>query len=308
VTSSPGYPQSNGKAENAVKQIKNLMKKCAEDHSDVYLALLELRNIPSEQMKDSPAQRLFSRRTRTLLPSAKKLLQPQTCTDVKTKLIQKKAKQQQYYNRHTVELEELRSGDAVRFRAPRSNKWIKATVDSQIDVRSYRIRTETGKVYRRNRKQLRKSAEVVHIQPQFVQIPLRSQTGSVGGQGNKISNAGKTMSPSVVNKPVVAQRQNSVKMHNTQAPMGRNRPTEQAIVANQATGTGQEKVLDAYTPRKTGTGVEQRRTVVTPGRGNTTDTPQQSVETNTQKNATSSCTRSGRIIRKPSYLQDFVQK
>jgi hypothetical protein len=90
--------------------------------------------------------------------------------------------------------------------------------------------------------------------------------------------------------------------------MGRNRPTEQAIVANQATGTGQEKVLDACTPRKTGTGVEQRRTVVTPGRGNTTDTLQQSVETNTQKNATSSCTRSGRIIRKPSYLQDFVQK
>ena len=45
VTSSPEYPQSNGKVENAVKTAKNLMKKSASTSSDFHLALLDWRNI-----------------------------------------------------------------------------------------------------------------------------------------------------------------------------------------------------------------------------------------------------------------------
>ena len=40
-TSSPGYPQSNGKVENAVKTAKTLMTKAGEAHSDPFLALLD---------------------------------------------------------------------------------------------------------------------------------------------------------------------------------------------------------------------------------------------------------------------------
>ena len=63
VTSSPGYPQSNGRVENAVKTAKKLMQKAAESKSDPYLSLLDWRNTPSEGLGSSPAQRLFSRRT-----------------------------------------------------------------------------------------------------------------------------------------------------------------------------------------------------------------------------------------------------
>ena len=83
VTSSPEYPQSNGKVENAVKTAKNLMKKSSSTSSDFHLALLDWRNTPTEGMKSSPAQRMFGRRTRTLLPSSKKLLKPQLVTDVR---------------------------------------------------------------------------------------------------------------------------------------------------------------------------------------------------------------------------------
>ena len=54
-TSSPHYPQSNGKAENAVKLCKNMMKKCKMGNTDVYCALLDYRNTPSAETGCSPA-------------------------------------------------------------------------------------------------------------------------------------------------------------------------------------------------------------------------------------------------------------
>lgn len=35
-TSSPRYPQSNGNVENAVKIVKNLMRKCVHDKKDPF--------------------------------------------------------------------------------------------------------------------------------------------------------------------------------------------------------------------------------------------------------------------------------
>ena len=61
VTSSPKFPQSNGQAENAVKTVKKLIKKCREDERDPYIALLELRNTPIDGIGKSPAQLLMSR-------------------------------------------------------------------------------------------------------------------------------------------------------------------------------------------------------------------------------------------------------
>ena len=69
VTSSLGYPQSNDKAESAVKQAKRIMEKAIAAKEDPYLALLAHRNTPSDGMTTSPAQRLFGRRTRIRLPN-----------------------------------------------------------------------------------------------------------------------------------------------------------------------------------------------------------------------------------------------
>ena len=70
LTSSPDYPQSNGKVENAIKTAKSLMKKARESGQDFYLSLLAWRNTPTEGMGSSPAQLLFSRHTKTSLPTA----------------------------------------------------------------------------------------------------------------------------------------------------------------------------------------------------------------------------------------------
>ena len=39
----------------------------------------------------------------------------------------------------------------------RSGRWYKARVEKQVDVRSYDVRNEDGRVFRRNRKHLRSS-------------------------------------------------------------------------------------------------------------------------------------------------------
>ena len=57
-TSSPRYPQSNGKAENAVKTCKGLLRKAKEDKKDPLLAILDWRNTPSEGFGTSPVQSL----------------------------------------------------------------------------------------------------------------------------------------------------------------------------------------------------------------------------------------------------------
>ena len=157
ITSSPKYPQSNGKVENAVKRSKNLMKKAASSNSDFQLALLDWRNTPTEGMKSSPAQRMFGRRTRALLPTSKELLEPQLVGDVRERKLQRKEVQTRYFNRKVKELPSLDEGDVVRMKPQVSNgkkTWTKAQVEKQVDVRSYAVRTEDGRLFRRNRRHL----------------------------------------------------------------------------------------------------------------------------------------------------------
>ena len=70
--SSPHHHEANGRAEAAVKTIKNMMLKCVQNNEDMYMALLELRNIPKKGTNQSPAQLMFGRETRTMIPSVKK--------------------------------------------------------------------------------------------------------------------------------------------------------------------------------------------------------------------------------------------
>jgi len=169
ITSSPTYPQSNGKVENAVKTAQSLMKKAIETKKDPYLALLDWRNTPTEGINVSPAQRLFGRRTKTLLPTPAELLQPKLPEGVPQRLKELKAKQTYYYNRGARELPTLKPGDVVRIE-PRNSlgkgkPWIKAEVTGQSDIRSYEVRTEDGRRFRRNRRHLRISKEAPTQEP-----------------------------------------------------------------------------------------------------------------------------------------------
>ena len=102
VTSSPLYAQSNEKAENAVKTAESFLEKATKSKRDPYLSLLDWRNTPTEGLNSSPAQRLFGRRTKTLLPTSNHLLKPKIPKEVEDKLTLKKAKQAMYYDRVTT--------------------------------------------------------------------------------------------------------------------------------------------------------------------------------------------------------------
>ena len=65
VISSPRYSQSMGFIEKYVQICKNPLKKAKKSHNDPYLALLEFRNTPIDDINMSPSQMLMGRRTRT---------------------------------------------------------------------------------------------------------------------------------------------------------------------------------------------------------------------------------------------------
>ena len=69
ATSSPEHHESNGKAEAAVKTAKMMMRKELLDVTDQCEALLELRNPPRQDTRVSPAEMMFGRNTRSMLPS-----------------------------------------------------------------------------------------------------------------------------------------------------------------------------------------------------------------------------------------------
>ena len=115
-TSSPHLPQSNGLVENSVNQAKKLLEKCKKDSSDPLLGLLNLKNIPRDQVLGSPAQRLMSRRTRGVLPVAKKLLTPKALNSrhVSSRLELKRQQQKAYYDQHAKPLPPLNPKQVVR--------------------------------------------------------------------------------------------------------------------------------------------------------------------------------------------------
>ena len=163
VITSLRYPKSNGKVENAVGAAKRLMKKVKKNSSDAYLALLDYRNTPTQGLDASPAQRLMSRRTKTLLPTTKNLLVPEVTTGQHQKILANKQRQAKYYNKATHDLPALISGDVVRVNlSPDSLKQEdlqKAQVRAKLGVRSDEVETEDCKIFRRNRVHLRKSNE-----------------------------------------------------------------------------------------------------------------------------------------------------
>ena len=160
-TISPKHSQSNGKVESAVKAAKRLLKKCKKANSDPYMALLELRNTPTQGISSSPAQRLHSRRTRTLLPTSNSLLVPRgrdIMESERAKMKHLQRKQSDNYNKQAKDLPSL-AEDVVRLKPFRSGEkqWPRAVVSKRLDERSYEIETKQGQTLRRNRVDLKKT-------------------------------------------------------------------------------------------------------------------------------------------------------
>ena len=150
-TSSPEYPQSNGAAERAVQTAKRILKKASADSKDPFEGLLKYHNTPFEDIGLSPVQLLMSRRTRTMPPTHKRLLIPLSVNpeSVVKVLKSRQDKTQGYYDKAAKDLPPLEPGDRVRIRPGRDKQWRQA----EVLPRSYVVRDQQGKMFRRNRRQ-----------------------------------------------------------------------------------------------------------------------------------------------------------
>ena len=153
---SPQHPASNGKAESAVKIMKNLIIKCVESRTDPMEALLEQRNTPRADTKASPADMLFNRKLRTMLPS--KL---ETVPCCQSRLRRKKAVKRSF-DRTSRDQSRLPPGQPVYFQHTKDKLWKKGIVEENES--QYRVRSEDNGVYARNR---------VHIRPTKVPVYIR---------------------------------------------------------------------------------------------------------------------------------------
>ena len=61
ITHSPLYQKSNGLAERTVGIAKNMLKKCFETNTDIYLTLIEYRATPLTELELSPSELNFNR-------------------------------------------------------------------------------------------------------------------------------------------------------------------------------------------------------------------------------------------------------
>ena len=112
TTSSPKYLQSNGQVERTIQTLKRILKKAEYENKDPYLALLEYRNTPRADLLYSPAQILISKRLRSKIPCALKLLE--SCiVDVSDSINAEESHQQFYYNKRSKPLKPLKKGEKV---------------------------------------------------------------------------------------------------------------------------------------------------------------------------------------------------
>ena len=142
-TSSPRYPQSNGLAERTVQTVKNILTKAEESNRDPYLAILEYRNTPIDDIA-SPAQLLMSRRLRSIIPTTTRQLKPMIvpAQHAWNKLQCKQNKQKHYYDTRAKSsaTHNLQSGDKVFIKVKPDGQWRPGIINSHAGTpRSYHV-------------------------------------------------------------------------------------------------------------------------------------------------------------------------
>ena len=156
TTSSPHYPQSNGLVENAVKIVKNMIRKTVNSGQDIYRALQIYRSTPLECGK-SPAELLYNRRIRSNLPMVDSLLGFKHLDSKAFK--QRKDAQKEKQKGGSRDLPLLQVGDTVRLLDTTKNMWSQGgVVTAALPNRSYQVDTGNG-TRRRNRRHLRVASQ-----------------------------------------------------------------------------------------------------------------------------------------------------
>ena len=121
-------------------------------------------------MSYSPSQLLMSHITRTKIPIARELLQQQVATNIHKQLKLRQELQKKNYDKGTKSLPPLTESERIRIRQDKI--WVPAQVSRRRTSapRSYVVTTADGQEYRRNRRDLLKTNEVLPVKtepPEF---------------------------------------------------------------------------------------------------------------------------------------------
>jgi transposase InsO family protein len=159
--SSPYYAQSNGHAEAAVDAMKRLVEKIAPagdlDSDEFLQGLLEFRNTPRENGM-SPAEMVFGRQLRSILPAHKSSFDPKwrEIMEARDRQLELDGAVKWIYDERARSLSPLLIGSRVRVQDTSTLLWDKEGVVVSVGkYRSYRVKFASGSVLWRNRRHLR---------------------------------------------------------------------------------------------------------------------------------------------------------
>ena len=152
VTSSPHYPQSNGHIERHIQTVKRMLKKIGP-RSDIQMALLVLRATPIDSHLPSPAELLYGRRVVSNLPVAISNASGSRCASTNDRPLP----------RCTMTPEESRTflySHEDRSSTHATHRWEPAgIVNACLQPRSYDVESTSGRILRRNRRDIRETTE-----------------------------------------------------------------------------------------------------------------------------------------------------
>ena len=189
--SSVAYPQSNGRAELAVKAAKrivydNVSPNGSLDTDRAARAILQYRNTPIQGIGLSPAQLLLHRQLRDSVPAHPSLYKPhrewvKAGFEREKLLSERNAKLILEYNRKAHHLPPLMVGDTVVVQNRGDKKWSRSgTIVEKLDHRQYQIRMHgSGRVSLQNRrfiKKIRSPQPLPHLIPSPTPLPPVSCT------------------------------------------------------------------------------------------------------------------------------------
>ena len=171
VTSSPHFPQSNGRAEAAVKSMKKIIHRTWDAqqrrlNKEAWTrALVQYRNTPGVTGL-SPAQRLFGHPLQDLVQAHRRSFAP-TWQQLQADVAQRRQEATQErlearYNRTVRALPVLEGGTRVAVQDSQTNLWDR--YGTIVDIgrhRNYFMHMNSGRVLVRNRRALRRRYAVV---------------------------------------------------------------------------------------------------------------------------------------------------